>query len=311
MIACAPLRRATRRLSSGSLAALAACMAAPPPEVRTPAPVVTVPFELVRNQIVLSAMIGGQGPFNLLLDTTISGEASGTGSGRTLIYPGEIAGLELGGHAFEPFPTVASTIIGQLGERLGRPLHGILGVSFLGSRTVRVDYPARRVSFYDEPWPHEPVPGGVALPLSRNGNDVVVDPFHVNGRPFRMSLDTGSSLTLELYSHTVTELGLDSLRAGAEAGTVMGARGRAEIMTARVDSIGIGPLQVRDAEVTFPERDGSTDGNLGNGYLSGFVLTVDYLGGRLLLEPASAGRGEGTAGGASTDRGPPGRGGSG
>jgi hypothetical protein len=306
----ANLLRTALPLLLGSLGSLAAC-AAPAPErqVEAPTPVVTFPFELVRNQIVVPVTIGGQGPFHMLLDTavdpsgidletalgagvaidtTVSGQAVGTGSGQTIIYPGEIAGLEIAGHSFEPFPTVASTIFGALGERLGRPLHGILGVSFLGSRTVRIDYPARRVSLYDEPWPNEPEPGGVALPLSRDGNDVVVDPFHVNGRPFRMSLDTGSSLTLELYSPTVTELGLDSLRAGAEAGTVMGARGEAAILTARVDSIGIGPLQVHDAEVTFPERDGSTDGNLGNGYLSEFVLTVDYLGGRLLLEPASA-----------------------
>jgi predicted aspartyl protease len=106
----------------------------------------------------------------------------------------------------------------------------------------------------------------------------------VNGRPLRVTLDTGSSLVLSVYASAAERLGLDSLRANAREETVRGFRGEASILVATVDSIGLGPLVVRDAEVSFPERDGTTDGNLGNGYLQNFILTVDYLSERVTLE---------------------------
>ena len=144
-----------------------------------------VPFDLVRNQIVMKVMIGDQGPFNMLLDTAVvpsvvdlataeaaglpvdrdrSGEASGTGSGRVTIFAAEITGLEIEGRAFDPIQAVASDM-SALGDRLGRPLHGVLGYSFLADRSVRIDYPARRVHIFDGEAPVLDVPERFEIPL--------------------------------------------------------------------------------------------------------------------------------------------------
>ena len=187
---------------------------------------------------------------------------------------------------FEPIPALAVDL-SAIEERLGRPLHGVLGYSFLGSRAVRIDYPARRVDIYDAALDAGASPGAVVLPLELEGTDVIIDDFRVNGQPVRVSLDTGSSLTLEIYDHAADRLGLAALRDGAEEGTVVGARGEASILTVTVDSIGIGDLVIDSPSVVFPETSRAVDGNLGNGYLRHYVLTVDYLGKRLVLEPGS------------------------
>ena len=96
---------------------------------------------------------------------------------------------------------------------------------------------------------------------------MIVEPVYLNGGPLRVTLDTGSSLNLEVYSSAAARLGLDALRATADSGTVRGARGEATILTVRADSLRIGPVSRTDVEITFPERDGGTDGNLGNGFL--------------------------------------------
>jgi hypothetical protein len=271
-------------------------------------PIASVPFDNPRNQIVVQATIGGAGPFNFLLDTATdpsgfdldladslgfavhreSGRlAVGTGSLDVRIYPTGVGGLSLGGVAFDTFPSMASGFLSGLGERLGRPLHGILGVSFLEDKAVVIDYPDRMVHIYDRPLPIPSGPNVVTMPMARNGNDIVIPDFQVNGRPVRVTLDTGSSLTLSIYAPAATRLGLDSLRASARGSTVRGYRGEASLQLARADSIGLGPLVVRHAEISFPERDGATDRNLGNGYLQGLILTLDYLSDRVSLERPS------------------------
>lgn len=275
------------------------------PNPEEPAPnEVVVPFEFTRNQIVMQVMLEGQGPFNMLLDTAVdpsavdlatadqvglpvdrdaSGEASGTGSDRRTIYAAEITGLQIAGRRFEPLPAVAVDMA-ALEERLGVPLHGVLGYSFLSTRAVKIDYPARQVHIYDGAAPESTSPDRFEIPMTFEGHDVVIDPLHVNDLPLRVSLDTGSSLTLEVYGPAVERLGLGHLREDAEAGSVMGARGEATILTSPVGSIRVGNLESPDPEIIFPERDGRTDGNLGNGFLQSFVLTVDYVSKRVIIE---------------------------
>ena len=46
---------------------------------------------------------------------------------------------------------------------------------------------------------------------------------------------------------------------------------------ARLPRIGLGPFEIEDVEVVFREGDaGDRMGNLGNGVLQEFVLTLDY-----------------------------------
>lgn len=264
----------------------------------------SVPFRMPRDQILLEVEIDGRGPFNFLLDSATDpsgfdlatadslgvpvdresgGFAVGTGTEEVRIYPVAIGGLSIGGVPFDTVPAMASTFLTAIGERLGVPLHGVLGVSFLGDKAVVIDYPSRRIDIYAEALPVPEGEGVVSIPMEREGNDVVVPGFEVNGHALRVTLDTGSSLALSVYRWAAARTGLDSLRAGAREETVRGFRGQASIQVASVDSIGLASLTMYGPEVSFPERDGSTDGNLGNGYLGQFVLTLDYIAERVTL----------------------------
>ena len=276
---------------------------AAPDAAEVPEAVVSVPFELVRNQIVLQVRLGEHGPFNMLLDTAVNpsaidmaaaeragqpvdrsvqSEASGTGSDRVTIFGARIEGLTMEGHEFEPIDALATNMT-ALGERLGRPLHGILGHSFLSTRAVRIDYPGRVVHIFEGPAPEPPDGERFEMSLLRDGTDVLIEPVYLNGQPLTVTLDTGSSLTLEVYGHAATRLGLDDLRASADSGTVVGARGEASILAATADSLRVGPFTLGDPEVVFPERDRDTDGNIGNGFFRDLVLTVDYVANRLII----------------------------
>lgn len=258
-----------------------------------------VPFESPRNQVMLAVRLGEDGPFNFLLDTGVTpsvvdlavartagldvdtdaaGEAVGTGSEQVVIYPTAIEGISIAGRPYDDVEAVALDL-SSFTERLGRPLHGILGYSFLSTRAVRYDYGAGTLEIFDAGAPdYGPETARRArFPMVLDGTDIHISPVYLNGSPITAILDTGSSLTLELSSHAARRIGLDRLIATADTASVRGARGEARILTAHVDSIRIGALPVPETEIHFPERDREADANLGNAILRHFVLTVDYV----------------------------------
>lgn len=281
------------------------CTAGRPLSSDDPRPLAAIPFDFVRNQILIEVMIHGHGPYTMILDSGVdpsavdltvaeelglpvdrsqAGEASGAGNDRVLVYLAELTGLSIGGHLFETIQALAIDLQG-FGERLGRPLHGILGYSFLNSRAVVIDYPAQQLHIYGEALPDRPIPDGISIPMTLLENQPLLAPVLVNGYPLSVTLDTGSSLGLAVFDHAARRIGLDTLRSDAEPGTILGAQGEASIMSATVDSVGIGPLFVYEPAIVFPEASRQdVDGNLGNGFLKHFVLTLDYVAKRVLLE---------------------------
>src|SRR3954464_2078600 len=124
-----------------------------------------VPFDLVRNQIVISMAIGGRGPFACLLDTAVTpsvvdltlarelglrvddhhpGDVSGAGSEGAAFYPSELPDVRLGEFEVGEVEAVAADL-SRLAARLDRPLHAILGQSFLEGRVVQLDYGNRQL----------------------------------------------------------------------------------------------------------------------------------------------------------------------
>jgi hypothetical protein len=221
----------------------------------------------MRRQIVLPVRIGARGPFYVLLDTagspsavdlttalelgfpvdtTLSGEASGVGEERVSIFAAELPTVEIGGAAFGDLDAVALDL-SRISERMGRPILGILGYGLLEGRIVQIDYPGRTVRFFAEP----PETQGWRVPLVflEDGFEPLVD-VTVNGRPIRVTMDTGSSLALEVFPAGLERAGLESIASRAAGDTTaIGARG--------------------------------------NGILQHFVVTLDYPGKSLTFERPS------------------------
>ena len=290
---------------------------------------VEIPFALVRNQIAVAVRIGGRGPFTFLLDTGVNPsavdlvtarqlglpldtsqahQAEGAGSGAAAIYPALVTGLELGGArggVRVDSVEAAAMDMAALAARFGRPLHGILGHSFLRGRAVQIDYPARVLRLLP---PGTPADALVARAGPDAPRDVLRVPMtfasgtiprlvvRVNGAEIPVSLDTGSSLTLELFPAAVRRLGLEAVRARADTSSLVGARGRAATRDAEVDSVGLGPWVRVRPRVTFSDRaldeaNAGRLGNLGNGFLRDYVLTLDYLRREITIARPSRGYG--------------------
>ncbi|MBZ5585041.1 MAG: aspartyl protease family protein [Acidobacteriia bacterium] len=276
---------------------------------------VELAFDFIHNQIVLRAMIEDRGPFNFVLDTgtytstidtqlarelglrlgpqrTVAGAGTARNPGQRTVCPE----LRLGDLVVHNLDAVAIDLAG-MSEFLGRPLHGVLGFSFLSARAVRIDYFRRRIRFSD-PDPSRPPSRSddarfIAFPMVFRENSVlpVLQDCYVNGARLPVTIDTGSSLGLILFPQAVEKLGLREL---ARAGIPMqagGYLGRARLTKGWATSVKLKTIDLGAIEVAYVQRGyGDTEqlerrgGNLGNAVLQDFILTLDYPGRTVTLE---------------------------
>jgi predicted aspartyl protease len=279
------------------------------------APGVEVAFDFLHNQIVLRASLQGQGPFNFILDTgtytstidlglarelrlplgaqgAIAGAGAGRQNGRRTVCPE----LTIGDLAVHNLQAVAIDLT-AMSSSLGRPLHGVLGFSFLGQRVIQIDYFRRRIRFFAEPPPKQEQPAGgersISFPMVFRENSVlpVLQDCYVNGIRLSITLDTGSSVGLILFPRTIERLGLGELARTGVPMRATGYLGRAQLTKGWVTSVKLKTIDLGAIEVGYvregygddedPERRG---GNLGNAVLQDFVLTLDYPGRTVTLE---------------------------
>jgi hypothetical protein len=76
--------------------------------------------------------------------------ASGGRTDKNLTYYTELPLVEVGGLHLKSLEALAIDL-SKVSERLGKPLHGVLGHSLLNGRIVQFDYPNRIVRFYSQP----------------------------------------------------------------------------------------------------------------------------------------------------------------
>jgi hypothetical protein len=133
--------------------AASACASAPRPAV------VEIPFRYINHVILMDTYVGGRGPYTFLLDTGVtpsgvdsalapelgialdedrSGAAAGVGSNDVTAYAVRLHDVMISGVDYGDLDAAAIPMAG-LSRRLGEPLHGILGDSFLRGKIVTID----------------------------------------------------------------------------------------------------------------------------------------------------------------------------
>lgn len=274
---------------------------------------VEVPFDFLRNQIVLHATINGQGPYNIALDTGTHAttidirlakrlrlplgeterESTGAGRGRALARQTVLGELRVGDLTVRNLAAVALDM-SKVSQLMGRPLHGVLGYGFLVSRVTQIDYFRRRIRFSAQS-PYASTPRGVRFPLRFRENSVlpVLEECYLNGVKMALTLDTGSSLGLILFPQAIRRLGLEELAREGIPLEAAGYRGKAHLTKGWMRSVVLKTIDLGAIEVAYVgkgygeneslERRG---GNLGNAVLQGFVLTLDYPDRVVVLEAA-------------------------
>ncbi len=295
------------------LACLSACQAAPLPEAE-PAVATTVPFEFVRNEIILDTAIGDSSPNRFMFDCGVdpsvidlalahrlgipvdesqAEQAAGAGDGQGLIVmPSSIPDLVIGETGFEPVEALAADL-SPFSEVLGFPLAGILGYSFLDGRVVRIDYPARQVTIATDAEAlgpsATPVTQRHVVPLEFSSEEELIPVFDlvIDGQAVSVTLDSGSSGGLELFPAAIERLGLEDEKAAGEAVESLGARGRRTLTEGVLENVGLGPFTIAELPTRFGDRnitDHARDGNAGNSLFQNFVLTLDYVNGEVIFE---------------------------
>jgi predicted aspartyl protease len=267
-------------------------------------PTAEVPFEFVRNQIVVQVKIAGKGPFNMLFDTDTDPSAidlatarelglklgskgyQGTGGGTetNLVYPTNIPGVELGSVTAKEVYAAAINLT-KLSGKLGKPIHGVLGYSFLKNRIFQIDYAASKIRFYDEsPYPgvqNSPNTPNRTVVAFRYENDVIIDSVFVNGQKVRATLDTGGSNTFDLTPEGTTMLGLEEEARNAKVEIAAGYNGEFESRKGTLKSVRIGSLSVDSPPVSFwPAGTGHDKTkyqlSVGNGFFKNYLVTFDF-----------------------------------
>ncbi|HEY3295432.1 MAG TPA: retropepsin-like aspartic protease [bacterium] len=264
-----------------------------------------VPFTFENNQIILRVSVNGHDSLNFLLDTgtdnstideatarriglqVMLSESSRGGVPATVWLRDLKVGLLVMDSLFAWAPNLA-----DVSQALRRPLHGVLGYSFLKDRIVQIDYREHVVRFLNHPPAIEKSGRNVMLPMHFLSGKMIplFDALHVNGHSLRASLDTGSSLGLLLYPRATTELGLNEAARNARLMTTLvyggvlevrkGPRAELRLQTAVFDSVSLYFASRSPEEQILSERGGS----LGNEFFKEMRLTLDYQHQQIAIE---------------------------
>lgn len=268
---------------------------------------IDTPFDYARQQVLIEGRIGGE-RLRFLVDTGAnpsaidlaaaeraglpvdrqrSGLASGAGDNEVRIYAATIEGLQIAGGRIEALDAVAVDL-GAISERFGAPVHGVLGLSFLSGRVVRFDYANRRL-LLDPPGPACPAEDLQArFSFDPAKAPPLIEGLRINGREATATIDTGSSLGLQVFAEAAGRLGVEPQPGGPV--DALGARGAYELTGAREAVLGVGQWSAPvETVISPPVEDGAQrDVNVGNAALSAFVVTLDYRNGVLCLNASRA-----------------------
>lgn len=266
--------------------------------------VIEIPFEFYKNEIILQVSVNGKGFFNMMLDTgtdpsgvdistakeiglklhPLGKEISGGGTDSNLGYYTQFPLLQVGGLTAKNVDALAIDL-SKISERLGKPLHGVLGHSLLNGRVVQIDYPHRVLRFLARSplsKTREQVNTSKRTVMAFHYNDnVLIDDISVNGKKMVGNLDTGSSGSFNLTPAAVAYLGLADEVSKAPVGTNVGFKGASQNRKGKLRNVTIGGISIDEPDVIFfgkgTGRDKKPWGiNIGNVFFKDFVMTIDY-----------------------------------
>lgn len=275
----------------------------------------TVPFRYVKNQILIETKLDDHGEnlymlldtgvdpsvidyrtaeaYNLKVDIDDEGEAEGRGTDKVKVYPTMLEELYIANEKFNHIEALAFDMSG-LAEKLGSPIHGILGYSFIKGKIFRIDYQNREIQFFEngEDLKRELAEDAMYLPYKTDGEDMIplLGGFKLNGHEFLASVDTGSSLNIQIYRHRLGDVQMDSLDMDTlKSSELLGAQGKKETYMTTIDLFELdGKLAFEDQELTISsikKKNQLRMGNIGNRFLENFRVTFDYINKKVVLEP--------------------------
>jgi hypothetical protein len=263
-----------------------------------------IPFQFIENHIFVPVTVGCRERLWVLdtgasmsvidsgfageLGLELSGSMAGEGAGNAVqVSFATLPPFTLSGVEFDEQNVAAIDIAGLFRKTSDIEIAGILGYDFLSRFVSRVDFAAEVLTLYD-PGTFTYEGDGVVLDAPLMGNIFTV-PVTVDGKyGGRWTLDLGASSVSFGYPFALQN-GLLSRR--GVRGVGFGAGGRLERRISRFESIEMAGFRVQRPVISLPVGEvkgafGSADvtGNLGNDFLRRFVLTLDYVDQKVIVE---------------------------
>lgn len=278
---------------------------------------ITLPFKLVHNLIVIPVQINQSQPLNFILDSGVRNtlitrlyysdsldlkDASpitirGLGQGDTIeayystgnnMY---MPGIQGDNHKVY----VLMEDVFNLSNRMGMPVHGIIGYDIFKNFIVKVNYSHKRITLYKPE-------SKVRIPKKAQTFPLAIEdtkPYlfgtikQHNGDTLNVKLivDTGASNSLSLYLPTDSRLTLPPKVMSAYLGR--GLSGDINGKIGRLSAFRIGKYQLENLTAAYPDEEAvklalniaGRNGNLGSDILTRFTVIFDYPHQQLTLIP--------------------------
>ncbi|MGN6517825.1 MAG: aspartyl protease family protein [Dokdonella sp.] len=265
-----------------------------------------VPFELVNNHIYAQGSIDGK-PARFLVDTgganlltpaaakkfglAGEGKLAGRGVGDELVDLAFAHAKEVRlGDAVLSRPVFYVMDLGKLPAVEGYDSDGLVGYEMFRRFGVTIDY-ARHELVLADPAKFAPPAGAHVVPFELADRIPIVQGT-LDGLPARISIDTGSRVSLTLHAPFVREHGLvDKYHAAPDAVVGWGVGGPSRGRPARFGTLELGDLAVTGIagdlytgdKGAFASPDLSA--NLGGGVLKRYTVAFDYGAKKMYLAP--------------------------
>jgi len=274
--------------------------------IDAPGGIARIPFELVNNHIYAQGSIDGK-PARFLVDTGgmnlltpasakkfgLSGEGrlAGRGVGDEVVdvsfaHAGEV---RVGGAVLAK-PVFAIMDLGKLPQVEGVDSDGLVGYEMFRRFGVTIDY-AKHELVLAEPAKFAPPAGAHTVPFEL-ADRIPIIAGTLDGIPARISVDTGSRVSLTLHSPFVREHGLlAKYGAAAESVVGWGVGGPSRGHPARFGTLRLGDIDIGDVAGDLYSGDKGAfatpdiSANLGGGVLKRFTVAFDYAAKKMYLAP--------------------------
>jgi hypothetical protein len=277
---------------------------------------VTIPFQFIRNMVVVPVFINSKGPYNFVLDTGVGLmiitdpklvdslnvknkrliKVSGMGEGKDFeAYMVPSVKVELPGIR----GNVATAILKKdefgLSNYAGMQISGLLGYEFFNSFVVRINFDDSTI-VAGLPKDTRAFRRSEKLPLAiEEQKPYVIAQVKLNSKTGKkddkLILDLGAGHPLSLENLIDENHGLPDKFIASDLGISL--TGPISGFLSRIEEIDLGRYKIKDVVASFPVYDSvktkllrvNRDGNLGIDLLKKFNMIIDYQNGFLYLKP--------------------------
>jgi predicted aspartyl protease len=268
--------------------------------------VTRIPFRIVRDHIHVQVQVDGHplqmlvdtGGMNILLPAAVKkiglkteGELVGRGVGEqtTQVALARATSLRLGEVEFDK-PLFYILDFGQLPDVEGEDFDGVIGYELFQRFGVTIDYANRQLLLANME-KFTPPAGATAVPFTLIERIPLIE-GRIDGRPARISVDTGSGAAIDLHSPFVRQHGLKQ-RYGASYEQISGwgVGGPMRAWPVRLGKLEIGGFELPQVAASLYTGDKGAfaspdnDANLGGRVLGRFTVAFDYVNKKMYLAP--------------------------